>query len=236
MDFIQKQPYKTHLPEQIANLLEEEIVKKYQEGDRLASEQQLAERFEVSRTIVREALKILKARGLIDSRTGSGAYITRPDVQDLSDMISRIIQMDKINYESVYEVRFFLEAAAGRKAVELATEEDFDQLEELLAGLRNRNIGVLERRDLDFQFHLSIAQLSGNPLLVMLVQAMGNVFKEIIKIGIFIEGSIDDGIIRHQRILDALRLRDSGLVERMVFEHLEQSQKNYAVYLEKDKT
>lgn len=231
MDANGKTYQRSKLSEQIADQLEDEIIANGKIGDRLPSEQQLSERFESSRTIVREALKILRARGLTDSRTGSGVYITRPDVQDLSHMISRMILMDEdIDYRSIYETRYFLEAATARCAAERATEEDFDCMQRILNALLNRNLGVLERRDLDFEFHQVIARCSKNPLLAMLVETMSNVFKDVIKTGIFVEGGIDDSIIRHQRILDALRDRDAALAEKMVYEHLDQSRKNYEVY------
>ena len=231
MDANGKTYQRSKLSEQIADLLEEEILTGGRIGERLPSEQQLAERFEASRTVVREALKILRARGLIDSRTGSGAYTTRPDVQDLSHMLSRIILMDKqIDHRSIYDVRICLETAAARSAAVHADQYDLDQLQEILDRLKNYNLGVLERRDLDFGFHQALAQFSRNPLLALLVEAMANVFKDVIKIGIFIEGGIDDAILRHQRIMDALKKHDPDLAEQMMFEHLDQSRKNYESY------
>lgn len=231
MDVNGKTYQRSKLSEQIADRLEDEIIMNGKIGERLPSEQQLSERFESSRTIVREALKILRARGLTDSRTGSGVYITRPDAQDLSHMISRMILMDEnIDYCSIYETRYFLEAAAARSAAERASDADFEGMQQILDALLNRNLGVLERRDLDFEFHQRIARCSKNPLLAMLVEAMSNVFKDVIKTGIFVEGGIEDAIVRHQRILDALRNRDAALAENMVYEHLIQSRCNYEVY------
>lgn len=218
------------LSERIANQLEEEILTSGRAGERLGSEQQLCARFDASRTVVREALKILHARGLIQSRIGSGAYIVRPDVQDLSRMVARIIRMDGISYRSIYDVRYYLEAAAARQVAEHGTEEDFDALEAILRRLRDRSLSPLERRDLDYGFHESVARRSGNPLLALLVETMAYVFKDVIKTGIYVAGGIDDAIIRHQRIMDAMRARDAALAERMVWEHLEQSRQNYEVY------
>jgi len=231
MDFNGKTNQASKLSEQIADRLEEEIINRGTVGERLPSEQQLAEKFEASRTVVREALKILRARGLIDSRTGSGAYITRHDVQDLSHMLSRIILMDEdIDYNSIYDVRICLETAAARSAVVHADEYDLGELDDVLARLRNYNLGVLERRDLDFQFHQMLARSSHNPLLALLVETMANVFKDVIKSGIFVQGGIDDAIVRHQRIMDALHARNADLADEMMREHLEQSRENYEVH------
>ena len=88
----------------------------------------------------------------------------------------------------------------------------------------------MERLDLDYGFHESIARRSGNPLLALLVETMAYVFKDVIKTGIFVPGGIEDAIIRHQRIMDAMRARDAALAERMVWEHLDQSRQNYEIY------
>ena len=214
----------------IADQLEEQIVTRGKVGERLDSEQQLCERFDASRTVIREALKILHARGLIQSRAGSGTYIVRPNVQDLSNMIARIIRMDGIDYRSVFDVRYYLEAAAVRQVARRGTEADFAALEAILNRLQGEDLDELERRDLDFEFHQSIARMSGNPLLALLVETMANVFKDVIKTGIFVAGGIQDAIVRHQRIMDALRARDPELAEKRVWEHLDQSRRNYRVY------
>ena len=214
----------------IADQLEEQILSCGKVGERLDSEQQLCERFDASRTVIREALKILHARGLIQSRAGSGTYIVRPNVQDLSNMIARIIRMDGIDYKSIFAVRYYLEAAAVRKLAERGTENDFQALEAILRRLCVDDLDVLERRDLDFEFHQSIARMSGNPLLALLVESMANVFKDVIKTGIFVAGGIEDAIVRHQRIMDALRARDPELADRRRREHLDQSCVNYQVY------
>ena len=214
----------------IADQLEEQIVARGKVGERLDSEQQLCERFDASRTVIREALKILHARGLIQSRAGSGTYIVRPNVQDLSSMIARIIRMDGIDYQSIFDVRYYLEAASVRQVAARGTEADFIALEAILRRLQGEDLDELERRDLDFEFHQSIARMSGNPLLALLVETMANVFKDVIRTGIYVAGGIQDAIVRHQRIMDALRARDPELADRRIREHLEQSRRNYQVY------
>ena len=120
--------------------------------------------------------------------------------------------------------------AAARSVAERANDAQLDMLDEARLRLHNYNLGVLERRDLDFEFHRCLADISGNPLLAMLVETMGNVFKDVIRTGIFVEGGIDDAIVRHERIMNALRSRNPALAEKMMFEHLDQSRENYEVY------
>ncbi|NLD58127.1 MAG: FadR family transcriptional regulator [Clostridiales bacterium] len=221
-----------NLYEQIADRLEREIISLYAVGQRLPSEQHLAERYQVSRTIMREALKLLKERGLVDSRAGSGAYITHPEAQNISDMLARIIKLDGISFHDIYDLRSVFEIAAIRRAVERVTEAELAEMEQLLEKLKDRSLETGARRDLDFEFHLAIARASRNPLLALMVGTMSNVFKEIITAGIFVKGGIDDGIKRHQRILDALKARSADRAAHMMYSHLYHSEMNMAAYLE----
>lgn len=221
---------KAPLYEQLANLLEREILTVYSEGGRLPSEQALAEKYRVSRTIIREALKLLRERGLIDSRTGSGAYVTKPEAQNISDVVSRIIRFSNIDSRAIYDMRGILEEAAVCRAAQSAAQGELRKMEGVLETLRDRTISTEARRDLDFQFHYLIAVASGNPLLALMVETMSNVFKDVITPGIFLEGGIDDGIMRHQKIMNALTARDPAAAGQAMREHLAQSLANVEAY------
>lgn len=221
---------RANLSEQVADLLEEEILDKYMFGARLPSEQALAEHYEVSRTIIREALRTLKERGLIDSKTGSGAYVKRPEAQNLSDTMARIIKLDRIDVPSIYEVREILERATVRRAARFVTDEELGEMEATLSDLKNRALPTQRRRDLDFEFHFLIAKASRNPLLALLVETMSNIFKEMIVSGIVLLGGIDDAIVRHQVIMKALRARDVQAADEAMRAHLRQSLDNAERY------
>lgn len=223
---------KVNLYEQIADKLEDMILASgFAEEAKLPSEQTLAERFSVSRNVIREALKLLKERGLIESRNGTGSYITKPEAANLSDVISRMVVLDNIDYKAIYDVRIILETAACRKAARCVTEEQLAEMDDLLERLKDRSISILERRETDFEFHVAIARATGNPLLEILVQAMKNVFMSMIEKGIFLSGGIDDAIMRHGNIMEGLREHDSIKAEDAMYDHLEFSKKNVEKYL-----
>ena len=221
-----------NLCEQVADRLERDIIGLYATGERLPSEQQLTETYQVSRTVIREAMKLLKERGLVDSRTGSGAYVMHPEAQHISDMLSRIIKLDNISFHDIYYFRSILEIAAVRRAVERVTEQEIDEMQEILNSLRTREMTVFERRDADFTFHLAIARASRSPLLVLMVEAMSNVFKDVIAVGIVTKDGISDAILRHQIILDALKKKEADYAAYTVYSHLHRSEQNVADYLE----
>lgn len=222
---------KVNLYEQIADKLESLILSSGYTEEKLPSEQALAEQFSVSRNVVRESLKLLKERGLIESRNGTGSYITKPEAANLSDVISRMVVMDNMDYRAIYDVRIILETAACRRAAGRVTEDQLIHMEQLLERLKDRSLTVSERRETDFAFHEAIAEAAGNPLLAVLIQAMKNIFIEMIEKGIFMTGGIDDAIIRHGHIMDALKLHDAEGAEQAMYDHLHFSKKNVERYL-----
>lgn len=226
---------RTNLYEQVADHLEEMILAAddFKEEDKLPSEAALAERFGVSRNVIRESLKLLKERGLIDSRNGTGSYITKPEAENISDVINRMALMDEdIDFKCIYDVRIILETAACRLAAEKITDEQLNKMGKMLDRMKDRTISVEERRETDFAFHISIAEATGNALLVIFVRAMKNVFMSMIEKGIFVQGGIDDASMRHAKILEALKKHDSKEAEAMMAEHLLFSKKNVEDYKE----
>ena len=223
---------RTSLYEQIADRLEDRILAgDFAEEGKLPSEQTLTDQCGVSRTVIREALKLLKERGLVDSRNGMGSYITKPVPGNLADVIGRMVIMDGIDYDAITEVRMILENAACRLAAQRAGEDDMKEMARILARLDDRTISVDERRELDYAFHAAIARSSGNHLLEILVQTMKSVFLTMIEKGIFNEGGIDDAIFRHRRIYSALERKDPDEAEAAMKDHIEVSRTQVERYL-----
>ena len=137
---------KISLYERIADLLEERILSDgYEIEKKLPSEQALAEQYSVSRTVIREALKLLKERGLVDSRNGMGSYVTKPEAGNLADVIYRMAVLDKISYAEIYDVRKILEIAACREAASSVRNDQLAEMNAYLEELKDRSISVKER-------------------------------------------------------------------------------------------
>lgn len=225
---------KIPLYEQVADKLEKSITnEEYPNGGRLPSEQTLCEMYGVSRTIVREALKLLKERGLIETRTGSGAYATKPEAQNISDVVSRIISIDKIDYINVFSVREILENEAAAMAAKNATEEQIQEFDEILSRMKDPDITNEQQASLDFTLHHMIARASGNQILSLLVEAMGGICRGVIERTSQLDGSRKDAYIRHSKIIEAIRRQDGKGAREASREHLEESARRYKNYLEK---
>lgn len=230
---------RVNLYEQVADNLEQMILNsedsQWGEGEQLPPEQELADQFGVSRNVVREAIKLLKERGLAEPRNGVGVYITRPDSQKLSALMYRFVLMNNIDADSIYDTRILLEGHNARLAASRGTQEDLEKMRALLAKMEDRTISVNERRETDYLFHVAIAEAAGNPINIFLTTAMKDVFIAMIEKGIFNVGGIDDACRRHQRIMRALEAHDGDEAEAAMRDHLTFSHKQVERYISENR-
>ena len=219
---------RVNLYESIADNLEQMILNdSSQIGQRLPSEQTLAENFGVSRNVVRESLKILKERHLVSLRTGEGAYIEKPDNRSLTELLNRIILLDNVEHGAVMEVRRIIETEACRLAAERNEPGAFDVLDEINASMMKYKEDIEKRISLDIQFHITIAKLSHNPLLELFAQSMANLLAPILRTALIPEGGNENGIEFHKQIIATLRSQDGEKAEKLMRQHLEESVENY---------
>lgn len=215
---------RVNLYEQVADHIEQMILdgddSQWGEGKHLPPEQEMADQFGVSRNVVREAIKLLKERGLAEPRNGVGVYITRPDAGRLSAFMYRFVLMNHIDAKPIYETRILLETYNARMAAGRCTEEDLEKMRALLKRMEDRTMSVNERREKDFLFHVAIAEAAGNPINLFLTTAMRDIFIAMIEKGIFNSGGIEDACERHQRIMRALEAHDSEEAEAAMRDHL----------------
>ena len=102
-------------------------------GDRLPPERDLADRFRVSRTSVREALRSLQARGLIEIRAGEGAFVRDVSVEALVEPLALVILPYREAVGELFEARHLLEPAIAALAARRATREELAEMERILA-------------------------------------------------------------------------------------------------------
>jgi len=219
---------KVNLYETLADRLEETIVNDTNMiGQKLPSENELAKNLGVSRNIVREALKLLKERGLIASRTGDGSYVSRPDPQILTSVIGRMLAMHDIDADDVYEMRIMLECHACLLAVQHATEAELDHLSSINSEMEAKQSDLATRVSLDLDFHAQIAEMSRNALLSIFARSMNHLCKAVIEWALQSKGGSQDGVEYHYRIIAALRSRNAEQAAKIMRDHLNESMRRY---------
>lgn len=142
-------------------------------GQRLPTEQAIMDATGVSRTVVREALATLRAKGLITTRQGLGAFVAEnPSPPSFSVMPTSLESIDEVL--RILELRVGIEAEAAGLAARRRTDEDLERMEEKLkaldAAIRNGSAGA----DEDFAFHRAILVATHNPYYARLIDAFGS--------------------------------------------------------------
>ena len=226
---------KDHLYEIVADRLEKDIVTGIFTERRLPSEQMLSVRYGVSRTVMREALKILTERRMVSVTAGSGAYITRPDANDLSVVVNRLIQTHDIDYLDAYDVRIVLEAAGAAQCAQRATDDELKRMEKLLEFVRDRSISLSTRIEKDLEFHMYVAKCSHNEMLALLIDAMGSILQDVITLSVTINTDQTEMVkgISHARILQAIKDRNPFAAQSVMYDHLYSSKMIYKRHMDK---
>jgi len=229
MDRIDYRVEKRNLYEDVAAKIESFIIQNApQSGQKLPAEKELAANFGVSRPVIREALKLLKERQLIETRTGGGTYTSKPGAQNLIDVIQRMIQMDCIDYTHVFDMRLLLEPYACRLAAQNHLSEDkFSALSDTIENMITNQHNTEQRIYHDLQFHTLIAQYSNNPILATFIQSMTGLLTPIIREALIPAEGHMSGVEYHKNLLKVLRKGDGDEAERLMREHLQVSTQNY---------
>jgi len=229
IDSLGDQPiYKTvktsRLYEQIVQQVEASILKgQLKPGDQLPAERDLAQRFGVSRTAVREAVKTLREKGLVEAYSGRGTFVTNGTSQAIRqslDLMIRINQQD--GSANLVGLRVVLEPEiAGLAALKID--------DQLLATMREA-VAVMDRSlrdpdafvEADLDFHLALAEAVGNPLILSLLDSIVGLLREQRSRIFNIAGGPERGQFHHKRILAAIEQRDPEAAREAMRAHLHQ--------------
>lgn len=170
------------LSDQLAARLREAIDKGgWAPGDRLPTEQQLAERYEVSRTVVREAVSRLKSTGLLTSRQGAGVFVApRDHVRALAFDPAVLTSMEGVL--QVVEVRRTLEGDVAALAAERITPAKARAIERALAAIDEAVARGEDGVEQDLQFHRAIAHATDNPQFGRLLDFLEQYLRDAIKV------------------------------------------------------
>jgi GntR family transcriptional regulator, transcriptional repressor for pyruvate dehydrogenase complex len=190
----------------------------------LPSEMQLAQAMGVSRTVIREAMRILGAQGLVEVSQGRVSRVKRPDPQVAADAIGVHLLREGHLMEDLIEVRRFLETAIAALAADRATPEHIQRLEQNLALLES--LRELDRQiEADLQFHNLLAEATGNPVFQILLKALEGPMLESRK-RTFPRSGVERSLAGHRNVLAALKRRDSNAARQAMLEHLSEAERD----------
>lgn len=189
-------------------------------GDQLPSERALADQLAVSRTSVREALRILEARGMIEARPGQGLFVRGRRTEEIVSVLASYLMKERETFLEVLDVREALERKAAERAAMLATDKDLEALKAALVAMQDEVLEGKVALDSDTDFHRALGVASRNEVLSRMLDTV---------LGLMIQRRREvfsrnwGGVLtlhQHANIYRAIKNRDPELAGALVSAHL----------------
>ncbi len=194
-------------------------------GQKLPTEREMGERFGVSRGVVREAVKVLSAMGLVESRQGSGIYVRNNPIPSISQALTLSVTPEAESVLGLFEFREELEALAARKAAERRTDAHLAALRAIMA----ENARTVETTDWDVfsetdqALHLTIAEAAHNPYLYAVVSATRQMQRDVMRLFARRSGVLAIAVAQHTQIVAAIAAADPARAAETMREHMRYS-------------
>ena len=206
MEPISRVPIVQQVEERIRELIQEE---QYQPGKKLPPEMELCQRLGVGRGTVREAFRLLQAKGVVEIKPGRGAFVA----ENPADSI---------------EIRTALEPMAARRMAERCNTEDIRRLENIhrsfLSAIQEGDAAMIGR--LDEQFHSAIVESSGNALMIEINSHVCQGMQTFRSKTFQVEQNVKNAVMPHSNIMNAILARDAAQAEREMRAHLDKVQED----------
>jgi GntR family transcriptional repressor for pyruvate dehydrogenase complex len=191
-------------------------------GELLPPERQLAERFGVSRTSVRDALRALELTGLVVARHGEGNVVADVSADTLVAPIATLLVRKLTLVAELLDVRKMLEPALAARAAVHATDAEIAHLEEILDRQRAKTARGESTVEEDSEFHYCIALAAGNSVVRKVLDVLMDLLRETRARSLQVSGRLERSLAGHRRVLEAIKRHDAAGAERAVRQHLEE--------------
>jgi GntR family transcriptional repressor for pyruvate dehydrogenase complex len=216
-----------NLSDQVAEQMQELIVQgRLRPGERLPSERELADRFGVSRTVIREAVRSLMAKGLLEVHSGSGMIVGTPTASSIADHFSLLLRLNSEGdpLEYIFDVRHVLEVEIAGRAARQATAADIEAMEYHLQQMADNLEDLEQAAAADVAFHAALAQATQNPLFAILLDSISEIMLEVRRLGFTLSGAPQMILEEHERILQSVKRGDVDASQAAMSEHLKAGQ------------
>ncbi len=224
------------LSQKIERKIEEAIrQKKLLPGNKLPSEKELCGLFAVSRTALREALRRLSARGLVEIRKGSGMYVTELKIEDAVKSLNLYydLSFDSNLISQIIEVRRIFEPEIARLAARNRSDSDMEVLSENVSDLEKCDPdNTQEEVDTINRFHMNLAKATGNPIIIISLEPIYTLLPRMRNfIYANVEGEKEFTLEAQKKILQALRQNDEQSAYDETVKIVNRNQEIYEKYL-----
>jgi GntR family transcriptional regulator, transcriptional repressor for pyruvate dehydrogenase complex len=196
-------------------------------GERISAERVLAEQFKVSRTVVREAVRSLVAKGLLEVKPGSGTHVSTPSAERVTETMSWFLRGNgaEIDLRKVSEVRRLLEVEIAGLAAERRTDEDLAEMRRILDDMT----GVTRDRERfvewDMAFHSALAAATHNDLFSILLGSVVSTLRKVRELGFNVPGTPERAKSFHELILEKVREGNPTAARAAMRDHMSEAER-----------
>ncbi|WP_328379159.1 FadR family transcriptional regulator [Streptomyces sp. NBC_01020] len=202
-----------------------------QPGDRLPTEKDLAEEVEMSRTVVREAVKILSALGRLSVQKGRGIYVSEPEQSSWQQSLANFLPADLRQVDELFEFRRHLETTTANLASQRATPAQVKTVREAA----QQSTQAAQQGDIDAftladeAFHTGIAAAASNMFFASTVDAMRRLQRQVTTIGLagIAGGSLRVAAEQHEAIAVAIAAGETARAEALMAEHIDMTAQQF---------
>jgi GntR family transcriptional regulator, transcriptional repressor for pyruvate dehydrogenase complex len=189
-------------------------------GDRLPPERELAEKFLVSRTSVREALRALESLGLVEIRPGEGTFIREASVDRLIEPLALVMASQRESIAELFEARRLIEPAIAGLAAGRATPDEIQEMERILDEQAREVAAGRTGLAQDAEFHAAIGRAAHNEAITRIAHAVMDLLTQSREESLNTPGRPSRSHLDHRRILSAVTQRDVGGAEEAMRDHI----------------
>lgn len=177
-------------------------------GDRLPPERELAERLQVSRSSLREAMRALELQGLVVSRPGAGTFVSTESLDTLVSTIAASVTQARDALNDIFEMRHILEPEIAALAAERATQEDIQRMAAALEEQEGQVASGATGVEGDTAFHFAMAQATQNWALVKVIHTIADILRESRDQSLQTPGRPQRSLASHRHILETISNQD----------------------------
>ena len=198
-------------------------------GDRLKPERELASELEVSRNVVREAIRSLVDANVLESRQGAGVFVASLHVESLIEPLELVLALEKATLHSLAQARLAIEPGIAALAAQHASDEDLEALEALIEESGASAPEDSERlRAIDIELHARVVRMTDNPFLARIMESIGQLARSSRDFTNSMPRMRTAAHADHERIVAALRARDPEAARAAMADHLKHVERTLA--------
>lgn len=207
--------------EEVAKQIERLITKKLNPGDKLPSERELAEMLHVSRSSIRDAIRGLELRGLVEPRQGAGTIVREVSAEPQVNPFASALKRRQALVSELLDFRKMLEPPLAARAATHASPEEISEMEEILQRQERKQTEEAPAVEEDAEFHYSIALASGNSVVLRVLDILMDLLRDTRERSLQVRGRPQKSLAGHRRILSAIKRHDAEAAKAAMRRHIE---------------